>query len=147
MRKIREYVLKGKEVFVGIDDSKRTWKVCVRSGRLVVHEASMPAQYEVLRSYFRNKFPNCRIRVTYKAGVVTSFLGLIPSDYSTGEQERKGHITKQGNRVVRTCLVETAWLALRHDPVLLEKYRRVAVHDEQLRSFEDVDRLVSTAFT
>ena len=27
-----------------------------------------------------------------------SFLGLVPSDYSSGEQERRGHITKQGNR-------------------------------------------------
>ena len=45
MRRIREYVLMGKEVFVGIDDSKRTWKGCVRSGRRVVHEANMPAQY------------------------------------------------------------------------------------------------------
>lgn len=25
-----------------------------------------------------------------------SFLGMVPSDYSSGEQERQGHITKQG---------------------------------------------------
>ena len=53
------------------------------------------------------------------------FLGLIPGEYSTGEQIRKGHITKQGNRYVRSWLVESAWIARRHDPVLLEKYRQV----------------------
>jgi transposase len=58
----------------------------------------------------------------------SSFLGLIPSDYSTGEQDHKGHITRQGNRQVRSWLVECAWIALRHDPVLLEKYQRVVSH-------------------
>jgi len=54
-----------------------------------------------------------------------SFLGLVPSDYSSGDQEHRGHITKQGNRSVRSWLVESSWVAIRHDPVLLEKFRRV----------------------
>jgi transposase len=54
-----------------------------------------------------------------------SFLGLVPSDYSSGDQERRGHITKQGNRSVRRWLVESSWIAIRYDPVLLEKFRRV----------------------
>jgi transposase len=54
-----------------------------------------------------------------------SFLGLIPSDYSSGEEERQGHITKQGNRGVRCWLIESSWVAIRYDPVLLDKYRRV----------------------
>jgi transposase len=321
-KKIREFILKGKEIYVGLEDSKKTWKVCVRSGRTVVHETSMPAKYDVLSSYFRNKFPECKIRVLYEAGfrgfnlcdkliadgwdcVVTpahtvtqekcnkqkndridcrrlaknnenddfgvcdvpdcqrredrqisrlcnqlqkditrtcnrirremeyhgleehfptgnwsprhyreaektikdlpisdslkfsfevlfdqltkareaklkvvrrlrelskseryksavkivssspgigwftairrilelrdvkrfrkkqqfaSFLGLIPSDYSTGEQDHKGHITKQGNRHIRAWLIEAAWIAIRYDPVLLEKYQNVVAH-------------------
>jgi transposase len=55
-----------------------------------------------------------------------AFLGLVPSDYSTGDNEHLGHITKQGNRQVRAWLVESAWVAIRFDPVLLEKYNRVA---------------------
>jgi len=54
-----------------------------------------------------------------------SFLGMVPSDYSSGDQEHRGHITKQGNRSVRMWLVESSWVAIRHDPVLLEKFRRV----------------------
>jgi transposase len=54
-----------------------------------------------------------------------SFLGLVPSDYSSGDQERRGHITRRGNRWVRSWLVECSWVAIRKDPVLLEKFRRV----------------------
>jgi transposase len=54
-----------------------------------------------------------------------SFLGLIPSEYSSGETERKGHITKQGNRSVRAWLVECSWIAIRYDPVLQNKFQRV----------------------
>jgi len=315
----RDYILRNEKVFVGLDDSKKTWSLCVRSGGMIVHETSMPAEYEVIRSYFHNKFPECRIQVMYEAGfrgfelhdqlvtdgwecVVTpphtvteekcqrkkndrtdcrrlarnlengdyhscfvpdkglredrqisrtcgqvqaditrvcsrirrmlefhgldnrlpagrwsavaytrlrqnlgkiemsdslrfsfevmfkelenlrqlkrevllqlrklarndrykrsvrllmsapgigmltairlalewgdvsrfgrkeefaSFLGLVPSDYSSGDQERRGHITKQGNRSVRRWLVESSWVAIHYDPVLLEKYRRV----------------------
>jgi transposase len=56
-----------------------------------------------------------------------AFLGLIPSDYSTADNEHLGHITKQGNRQVRAWLIECAWVAIRFDPVLLEKFNRVAM--------------------
>ena len=320
MKKTRgEYILRNDKVFVGLDDSKKTWSLCVRSGGMIVHETSMPAQYEVLRSYFHNKFPECQIQVMYEAGfrgfelhdqleadgwecVVTpphtvteekcqrkkndrsdcrrlaknlengdyrkcfvpdkglredrqisrtcgqvqaditrvcsrirrmlefhgldnglpagrwsgsaytrlrqylgeiemsdslrvsfevmfkelehlrqlkkelllqlrklarndrykgsvellksapgigvltairlalewgdvsrfgrkedfaSFWGLVPSDHSSGDQERRGHITKQGNRSVRRWLVESSWVAIRYDPVLLDKFRQV----------------------
>lgn len=321
MKKIRDYMLKGQRIYVGLEDAKKKWKVSVRSGQIVVQRTSMEAVYEVLRNYLRNKFPECKITVMYEAGfrgfelhdklvadgwkcVVTpphtvteekcnrkkndridadrlaknlengdykkchvperitredrqvsrlytqlqkditrtcnrirraiefhglehsftagdwnradyrkaeekleelhlgesllfslkllfkelrvlwqyqkdvlrklrelsksdrykkqasllqtapgigpltairlvlewgdisrfkrkeefsAFLGLIPSDYSTGDNEHLGHITKQGNRQVRAWLVECAWVAIRHDPVLLEKYNRVAM--------------------
>jgi transposase len=317
-----DYILRQEKVFVGLEDSKKTWSLCIRSGGMVVHETSMPAKYEALRNYFRNRFPDCWIQVIYEAGfrgfglrdqlaadgwecVVTpphtvteekvqrkkndrtdcrrlaknlengdygscfvpdkrlredrqisrtlgqvqedivrvcnrirrmlefhglddslpagrwkatayvrvlqnlgqmeisdslrfsfemtfrelenlrelkeelvqwlrklarsdrykksvrllmsapgigvltairlalewgdvsrfgrkeafaSFLGLVPSEYSSGEQERRGHITRQGNRSVRRWLTESSWVAIRHDPVLLDKFRRVLSH-------------------
>ena len=319
MKQRRNYILRNEKVFVGLEDSKKTWSLCIRSGGIIIHETSMPAQYGVLRNYFNNKFPKCQIEVMYEAGfrgfelhdqleadglecVVTpphtvteekcqrkkndrtdcrrlaknlengdyhrcfvpdkelredrqisricgqvqadlvrvcsrirrmlefhgldsgfppgiwrgpaysrlrqdlaklelsdslrfsfevmfrelenlrqlkkelllqlrklakshrykgsvellksapgigvltairlalewgdvsrfrrkeefaSFLGLVPSEYSSGGQEHRGHITKQGNRSVRRWLVESSWVAIRHDPVLLEKFRRV----------------------
>jgi len=315
----RDYILGNEKIFVGLEDSKKTWSLCVRSGGTIVHETSMPARYEVLRNYFHNKFPECQIQVMYEAGfrgfelhdqlvadgwecIVTpphtvteekcqrkkndrtdcrrlaknlenrdyrrcfvpdkrlredrqisrtcgqvqaditrvcsrirrtlefhgldndlpagrwsgamytrvrqrlgeiemsgslrfsfevmfreleqlrqlkkelvlqlrklarsdrykgsvrllmsapgigmltairlalewgnvsrfgrkeefaSFLGLVPSEYSSGDKEHRGHITKQGNRSVRRWLVECSWVAIRYDPVLLEKFRRV----------------------
>ena len=68
MKKMQEFVLKGKKIFVGLEDSKRTWKVCVRSEGMVVDEASMPARYNVLKGYFDNRFPECNIQLIYEAG-------------------------------------------------------------------------------
>jgi transposase len=44
-----------------------------------------------------------------KAGQLMSFLGLVPSEYSTGNQRRLGSITKSGSRHARRLLVEAAW--------------------------------------
>ncbi len=322
MEKIREYILRDKGIFVGLEDSKKSWKICVMFEKKIIHETSMPAKYEALQGYFANRFPGCKIRVLYEAGfrgfelrdklvangiacdVIPShtvteqkcggqkndridarrlaknnensdytachipcrklredrqvsrlhsqiqqdivrvcnrirrmtefhglegffpegnwsvsdyktveakvnelelseslrftfamyfeelnrlreqkvkvrkqlktlaeseayhkkvvllqsapgigpltavrlalewgdvgrferkeafakFLGLIPWEHSTAEQIHMGHITKQGNRQVRSWLVESSWVAIRHDPVLLEKYHRVTSH-------------------
>ncbi len=319
LKRRTECVLSGEAIFVGLEDSKKTWKLCVRSGGVIVHETAMPAEYKGLSNYFRNRFPGCQVKVIYEAGfsgfdlhdqletdgwecIVTpphtvteekcqrkkndrtdcrrlarnlengdyhlcfvpdrelredrqlsrvcrqvdadikricnrirralefhgldkefpagpwspamyarakkhieesqtgdslrfsfemlfreleqlrrmkaevvlrlrklarnkryrenvallksapgvgeltairlvlewgdlsrfkrkedfaSFLGLVPSDYSSGEQDHQGHITKQGNRAVRSWLVESCWRAVRSDPVLLAKFRRV----------------------
>jgi transposase len=40
---------------------------------------------------------------------VMKYLGLIPSEYSSGERRRQGSITKTGNTHARRALVEGAW--------------------------------------
>jgi len=44
-----------------------------------------------------------------------SFVGLVPSERSSGQTRRQGGITKAGNRHVRRVLVESAW-TYRHRP-------------------------------
>ena len=44
-----------------------------------------------------------------------SYLGLTPSEYSSGARQRRGPITKTGNSHVRRILVESAW-HYRHPP-------------------------------
>ncbi len=46
-----------------------------------------------------------------------AYLGLVPSEYSTGEAARRGSITKAGNTHARRLLVEAAW-HYRHPPRL-----------------------------
>jgi transposase len=44
-----------------------------------------------------------------RPGRLMSYLGLVPSESSSGEQRRQGAITKSGSRHARRLLVEAAW--------------------------------------
>jgi transposase len=57
---------------------------------------------------------------------LTSYLGLIPQEDSSAGRQRFGHLTKQGNRLMRFLLVEAAQTASRFDPSLRRMYRRLA---------------------
>ena len=46
---------------------------------------------------------------------LASWLGITPTEYSSGESQHRGHITKTGNRHARRLLVEAAW-HYRHAP-------------------------------
>jgi transposase len=58
---------------------------------------------------------------------VASYLGLIPSEDSSGGKQRLGHISKQGNALLRGLLVEAAHSAARLEPELGRCYRRLAM--------------------
>jgi transposase len=58
---------------------------------------------------------------------LTSYLGLIPAEDSSGGWQRLGHITKQGNALLRGLLVEAAHSAVRRDVELGRCYRRLAM--------------------
>lgn len=45
-----------------------------------------------------------------------AFLGLVPSEHSSGQKQRRGGITKTGNGHVRRMLVEAAW-SYRHQAI------------------------------
>jgi len=47
---------------------------------------------------------------------VGSFLGLTPSPYNSGEEERCQGISRAGSGPVRASMIETAWLWIRHQP-------------------------------
>jgi transposase len=51
----------------------------------------------------------CDWRRFASAGAFMGFCGLVPSEYSSGERTRRGHITHAGNLHLRTQLVEAAW--------------------------------------
>jgi transposase len=52
-----------------------------------------------------------------------AFLGLIPSEHSSGDKESRGQITKAGNGHVRRLLIEAAW-HYRHRPSVLSLSKR-----------------------
>ena len=53
------------------------------------------------------------------------FLGLVPTENSTGERTDRGSITHMGDSRLRSKLIQSAWSAIRIDGELREFYRSV----------------------
>src|ERR1035437_5759193 len=58
---------------------------------------------------------------------VASYLGLVPLEDSSGNRRRLGHITKQGNSLLRFLLVEAAQVTVRSLPEWRSKYYHLAM--------------------
>jgi transposase len=56
---------------------------------------------------------------------VVSYLGLNPREHSSGGRQRLGSISKQGNPMMRSLLVEAGHTAARLDPELRQDYQRL----------------------
>jgi len=63
------------------------------------------------------RFPSSRALVSY--------LGLNPREHSSGGRQRLGHISKQGNQMLRWLLVEVSHNVAQFDPELRRKYQRL----------------------
>ena len=58
---------------------------------------------------------------------IASYLGLVPLEESSGQRRRLGHITKQGNSLLRFLLVEAAQVTARSDQEWRSKYFHLAM--------------------
>jgi transposase len=58
---------------------------------------------------------------------LASYVGLIPREYSSGERQRLGGVTKQGSPLLRFLWCEAGAHAVRHDSELKRFYRRKLV--------------------
>lgn len=61
-----------------------------------------------------------------KASQVSAYIGMVPKAFDSGESERRGHITRQGSRLVRALLVEVGWAGLRHNAWVRQTYQRLS---------------------
>jgi transposase len=64
-----------------------------------------------------HRFPNSKHLVSY--------LGLNPTEHSSGGRQKFGRISKQGNQLMRSLLVEAAQTATRVEPDLRRHYQRL----------------------
>ena len=69
-----------------------------------------------------------------------SYTGLTPSEFSSGDTVRKGHITRQGNKRVRYILNQAAWRALKKDRDLKEFFERLHPRTGKKRAIVAVAR-------
>ena len=58
---------------------------------------------------------------------IASYVGLVPSEESSGDRRRLGHISKQGNVLLRFLLVEAAQVTVRSQPEWCSKFFHLAM--------------------
>lgn len=54
-----------------------------------------------------------------------AYVGLIPATDSSGETKKVTGINPRKNSRLRSALIESAWIAIRHDPALLHSYQNL----------------------
>jgi transposase len=59
-----------------------------------------------------------------RASQVAAYVGLVPREWSSGEQQRRGPLTKAGNSRVRWLLVQAAWAYWRSRATVRTALRR-----------------------
>ena len=89
------------EKLVEAEASKPRWKKRVDSLRCLKGVDAMTAADIVFEAGEFSRFKNARS--------FAAWLGLTPSEHSSGESARQGGITKAGNKHLRRVLVEAAW--------------------------------------
>jgi transposase len=62
------------------------------------------------------------IRRFKKTDTLCSYIGLVPSTNSSGDKERVTGISRRQNRILRSLLIEAAWIAVRNDPAMTAAY-------------------------
>ena len=62
---------------------------------------------------------------------ISNYVGQIPSEDSSGGKQRLGHITKQGNSLLRFLLGEAAQAAVRSNPDWRRRYRHLAMRRQR----------------
>src|SRR5712691_8465567 len=62
---------------------------------------------------------------------IGNYVGMIPSEDSSGGKQRLGHISKQGNSLLRFLLVEAAQAAVRNNPDWRRRYIHLAMRRDK----------------
>jgi transposase len=77
-----------------------------------------------------------------RGAALAHYLGLTPSQYSSGELDHRGHILKCGPGVLRGLLLQCAWAAVRpgRDAALRAVFERVAARRGRKRAIVAVAR-------
>lgn len=99
------------EVATTLERSDLVQALCALKGIKTLSAATLVSEVGELR-----RFPTARRFM--------SFLGLTPSESSSGDTRHRGPITKAGNRRLRRLLVEAAWAYYRSPHVSKELQRR-----------------------
>jgi len=126
----------------------------IRLGKAVLELAEQPAHQPIVAALCtqRGVGPFTAMRLLLEIGDIHRFgsaesfvhyLGLTPSEYSSGEEIKRGPVLKCGPGFVRAWLIECAWASLRGkrpDPQLYACFERVAGRAGRKRAIVAVAR-------
>jgi transposase len=73
---------------------------------------------------------------------LAAYVGLTPSQHSSGERTRMGRITRAGRGGVRATLVEASWTLIRKDPAMAEKYEKIKARRGGKRAIVAIARML-----
>jgi transposase len=73
---------------------------------------------------------------------LAAYVGLTPSQYSSGEKVRMGRITAIGKNDLRGTLVEVAWRLIAKDPAMRNKYEDIKVRAGSKRAIIAIARIL-----
>lgn len=77
-----------------------------------------------------------------------SFVGICPSQFSSGENIRMGKMTPRHNTYLRPLIIEATWVSIRHDSALMLKFTEVAQRKTKKRAIVTIARkLLSRIYT
>lgn len=71
-----------------------------------------------------------------------AYVGLTPSQYSSGEKLRMGRITAIGKNDLRGTLVEVSWRLIAKDPAMRDKYERIKARAGSKRAIIAIARIL-----
>lgn len=141
MRKIQGYRVKNKDIFIGLEDSKKTWRLCVRCEGMIIDQVSMPAEYDNLIRYLRNGFPECRIKLIYEAGFSGFWLhDFLISDGIECIVTPPHTVTQEKVNKVKTDKIDARRLAMNLEN---RDYKSCYVPDRERREDRQINRTLT----
>jgi transposase len=131
-----------------LDEIQRLEDKIARLDKTIAEEADSPRYAESVRKprafrgidYLTALSLVCEIgdyRRFPNAQAFMSYLGLVPSERTSGKKRKQGGITKTGNSHLRRLLTESAWHYARPNQVSKRLARRRAGTDEQTIRYAD----------
>ena len=77
-----------------------------------------------------------------RSGKLAAYVGLTPSQYSSGDRVRMGRITRIGKSALRGALIQASWILIKKDGAMLAKYERIQLRAGSKRAIVAVARIL-----
>jgi transposase len=77
---------------------------------------------------------------------LSSYVGLVPGKHKSGDSEKKLGVTPRCNALLRSYLIEAAWVAVRIDPEMQAYFRRHQGKNEKVVIVKIAHKLIKKIF-